>query len=104
MRDAPDKRGTEEISQAVAEADRLQRTIDDLLALARDVPRRAEPLDLNDLLDEVRQTRYAELAAQGRPLRIRVAPHVPTTHASSAAAHQILDVLLDNATRHGPER
>jgi signal transduction histidine kinase len=91
----------EEITQAMVEADRLQRTIDDLLTLARDTPRHVEPLDLSGLLDEVRETWHADLAGQGRPLRIRVTPDLPTTHASTAAARQILHVLLDNAGRHG---
>jgi signal transduction histidine kinase len=91
----------EEITQAMVEADRLQRTIDDLLTLARDTPRHVEPLDLSGLLEEVRETWHADLAGQGRPLRIRVTPDLPTTHASTAAARQILHVLLDNAGRHG---
>jgi signal transduction histidine kinase len=101
MLDAPGRPRNEEITQALAEADRLQRTIDDLLALARDTPRHKEPLDLNGLLDEVRETWHADLAGKGRPLRIRVAPDLPVTDASAAAARQILDVLLDNAGRHG---
>ena len=91
----------EGITQAMAEADRLQRTIDDLLSLARDAPRHVEPLDLDGLLEEVRETWHADLARQGRPLRIRVAPDLPATHASTAAVRQILHVLLDNAGRHG---
>jgi signal transduction histidine kinase len=91
----------EETTQAMAEADRLQRTIDDLLTLARDAPRHEEPLDLDGLLTEVRETWHGDLARQGRPLRIRVAHDLPVTRASTAAARQILHVLLDNAGRHG---
>jgi signal transduction histidine kinase len=101
MLDAPGRPRDEEITQAMVEADRLKRTIDDLLALARDAPRHTMPLDLGGLLEEARETWHADLAAKGRPLRIRVAPGLPTTHASTAAARQILDVLLDNAGRHG---
>lgn len=99
--DAPGNTRVEEISQAMAEADRLQRTIDDLLALARDVPRHKEPLDLDGLLEEARKTWHADLAGKGRPLRVRIAPDLPTTDASTAAARQILHVLIENAIRHG---
>ncbi|MFB9834394.1 sensor histidine kinase [Actinoallomurus acaciae] len=101
MLDAPGRTRAEEINQAMAEADRLQRTIDDLLALARDVPRHNEPLDLDGLLEEARETWQADPAGKGRPLRIRVDPDLPATGASTAAARQILHVLLDNAIRHG---
>ena len=101
MLDAPGRPADEDITQAIAAADRLQRTIDDLLALARDAPRRTEPLDLDGLVEEARETWHAGLAAQGRPLRLRVASDVPVSHASTAAVRQILDVLLDNAARHG---
>lgn len=101
MHDAPDRRSTQDIAHAITEVDRLQRTVNDLLALARDTPRHDDPLDLADLLDDVRDTWHARLAAKGRPLRVRIDSDLPTTHASQAATRQILDVLLDNATRHG---
>lgn len=101
MLDAPGRPRDEEIAKAMDEADRLQRTIDDLLALARDAPRHEEPLDLAGLVTETRETWHAGLAEKGRPLRIRVAPDLPVTHASTAAVRQILHVLLDNADRHG---
>ncbi|HEY0537923.1 MAG TPA: HAMP domain-containing sensor histidine kinase [Actinoallomurus sp.] len=101
MLDPPRGPRDDGIAQAMAEVDRLQRTIDDLLTLARDAPRHQEPLDLDGLLEEVRETWHADLAAQGRPLRIRVAPDLPATHASTAAARQILGVLLTNAAGHG---
>jgi signal transduction histidine kinase len=101
MLETPGGPRDEEITQAMAEADRLQRTIDDLLALARDAPWHEEPLDLTGLLEETRETWHADLAKKGRPLRILIAADLPVTHASTAAVRQILDVLLDNAVRHG---
>jgi signal transduction histidine kinase len=53
------------------------------------------------LLEEVRQNWHADLAARGRPLRIETAPEPPVCLASTAAVRQILDVLVDNAVRHG---
>lgn len=101
MLDAPGRPRDEEITKAMTEADRLQRTIDDLLALARDAPRHEEALDLAGLLEETREIWHTCLAKEGRPLRIRVAPDLPVTRASPAAVRQILHVLLDNAGRHG---
>jgi signal transduction histidine kinase len=89
------------MTSAIAAADRLERTITELLALARDTPRRTEPLRVNTLLEEVRQNWHADLAARGRPLRIEIAPELPVCMASTAAVRQILDVLIDNAVRHG---
>ncbi|WP_018681585.1 sensor histidine kinase [Actinokineospora enzanensis] len=76
--------------------DRLERTVDDLLTLARATPTAAET-DLPTLLAE---TRTAWEAHHDRPLHI-TAHGAPDPHASSAAVRQILQVLLDNAQTHG---
>lgn len=89
-------------AQAIAAADRLERTIDDLLTLARDLPGRpAEPVDLPALLDELVPAWHGPLAAAGRPLRIQVSDDLPPATASAAAVRQVLSVLVENATRHG---
>lgn len=77
-------------------ADRLERTIDELLALARDAPHARTPVDLPALLATLQTTWPA-----GRPLRVLVEDGLPGTPASAAATRHILDVLLDNARRHG---
>ncbi|MHA6781043.1 ATP-binding protein [Pseudonocardia saturnea] len=86
---------------AMAGADRLERTIDDLLALARDTDRTGGPLDLPGLLDEVRRDWTGPLATAGRSLAVSVVPDPPAAAASTPALRQVLDVLLDNAVRHG---
>jgi len=97
--------GGEDLRPAVAgaleTADRLERTIDELLALARDAPSARTPADLPTLLDELRGGWAQPLREAGRTLRLSVAPGLPDTRASAAATRQILDVLLANATRHG---
>ncbi|MCW2912757.1 MAG: two-component sensor histidine kinase [Actinomycetia bacterium] len=100
-RDTPGVDTHAAITSAITAADRLERTINELLALARDTPHRTEPLRVNALLEEVRQTWHADLAARGRPLRIEIGPELPVCRASTAAVRQILDVLIDNAVRHG---
>src|SRR5205823_9914534 len=81
--------------------DRLERTVDELLALARDTTPSAGPFLLDELLTDVREHWHGLLAAAGRPLRIRVADGLPEAAASNAAVRQIVTVLLDNAQRHG---
>lgn len=87
--------------EALQSVDQLEQTIDDLLALARDVGPRSGPLDLRGLIDEVEQRWHGPLADEGRPLRTIVQPDLPSASASSAAMRQILDVLVANAVEHG---
>jgi signal transduction histidine kinase len=86
---------------AIDAADRLERTIDDLLTLAREPRREAGPLPIGELTGALAQTWRPVLAAQGRPLRIDIDTEVPVATAAPAAVRQILGVLLDNAVRHG---
>lgn len=88
------------IHTALAGADRLEATIDDLLALARDTRRNTEPLDLDLLVEELRRDWNGPLEADGRTLDIRTET-VPGAAASTPAVRQVLAVLLDNAVRHG---
>jgi signal transduction histidine kinase len=89
------------IDDALVEVDRLQGTIDDLLALARDTHEGRAPLPVATVVEEVDQSWHGSLAADGRPLRTIVEPGVPTVRASSAAVRQVLEVLVDNAATHG---
>ncbi|WP_433171207.1 ATP-binding protein [Actinoallomurus sp. CA-150999] len=101
MRDTPAGASEEAIATAIAATKRLQTTIDDLLALARDLPDRSKTLNTKALIDEIRQNWHSVLAAHGRPLRLTIEPDPPPGHASTAAVRQILNVLIDNAVRHG---
>jgi len=95
----PDRDPRAAIVAGLAATDRLQDTVDDLLALARDTPRSTDPLDVDAVLEEVRaQWRARDL---GRTLTVRCDPALPVTLASAAAVRQVLTVLLDNAAVHG---
>ena len=89
------------LTECLAVADRLQTTVDDLFRLARN-PRGSERLDVDDLFDRARAHWNGPLATLGRSLHLTKALDAPTTvRASNAAIRQALDVLLDNAMRHG---
>lgn len=87
------------VADGIATADRLERTIDDLLTLARGTST-APAADLDKLLTEVGDGWRGLLAAQDRELRV-TADGAPAPRAAEAAVRQILAVLLDNALTHG---
>jgi signal transduction histidine kinase len=90
------------ITDGIAAADRLEQTIEELLALARDTrSSNATPLDLPGLLEEIEAGWHDRLAAQNRMLQVAVDPQAPVSLASTAAVRQVLTVLLDNAATHG---
>jgi len=92
--------GSRELDAALAQVERLQATIDTLLALARDDARRAAPLELHGVLDGVEARWRGRLAAEGRPLRVRIRGR-PRAVADARVVLEILDVLLGNSMRHG---
>ncbi|MGH3873370.1 MAG: sensor histidine kinase [Pseudonocardiaceae bacterium] len=90
------------ITAGIDAADRLEQTIEELLALARDTrSSNTAPLDLPGLLDEIERGWHDRLAAQDRELRVAVDAAAPVSLASTAAVRQVLTVLLDNAATHG---
>jgi signal transduction histidine kinase len=98
--DSPGTDAHTAIRGAITTADQLERTINDLLTLARDTGSTTETADLDGLLAEIQQGWHGLLAAQHRELRI-VADEAPPPRASEAAIRQILAVLIDNAVTHG---
>lgn len=100
--DRPGQDLRQAITDGIAAADRLEQTIEELLALARDTrSSNVTPLDLPGLLDEIESGWADRLAAQDRALRVAVDPQAPVSLASTAAVRQVLTVLLDNAATHG---
>jgi signal transduction histidine kinase len=90
------------IAASLADADRLEGIIDELLLLARaGQARNARHVDLSALLGELAPEWEARLALAGRDLVVRVDPGTPDPLASPAAVRQVLAVLADNATAHG---
>ncbi|MER6008984.1 HAMP domain-containing sensor histidine kinase [Nonomuraea angiospora] len=92
---------TPAVRVALARGERLQEVIDDLVRLSRDTRVPSEQLDVDALMEEIRQEWHGALAERGRRLTITVEEELPPVTAQPAAVRQILRVLLDNALRHG---
>jgi signal transduction histidine kinase len=89
------------LEEVLAETDRLERTIRDLLLLARGEVVRG-PVDLQGLAGDAEARWHSLFAAAGRSIRVQAHDETRTdVHASSTALGQILDVLLANALQHG---
>jgi signal transduction histidine kinase len=91
----------EEIEATLRVADRLERTVTDLLALARagDIGRPRD-IDLSELARRHAGEWRPVFARAGRALRVDVEPSLPA-RVSPGGVAQALDVLLENALRHG---
>ncbi len=92
---------TPELTAALAQVDRLEATVETLLSLARDVPRRTGRADLQALVDDAERRWRPLLAARARPLRTSVSAEEPVAAAAPAVVTEVLDVLVSNADRHG---
>jgi signal transduction histidine kinase len=89
---------------AIESADRLERTIEDLLSLARDTGPSGGLLPIFDVVAEVVTAWRPVLEGQGRSLEVTVEDELPVGRASPAAVRQVIGVLLDNAVTHGAGR
>jgi len=92
---------SEAVAPALAEVDRLEATIDDLLRLARLDRPNVELIDVVPIVSEVARA-WAGLAAEhNRPVRVHVSRGLPKARVSPEALREILNVLLSNALVHG---
>jgi signal transduction histidine kinase len=98
---APEPAQRAAVIRALESADRLERTIVDLLSLARHTPADRAVLPLPALVADWTSAWAPVLAGLDRELRVHVAPSLPAGRASEAAVRQVVDVLLDNAVVHG---
>jgi signal transduction histidine kinase len=89
------------LASAVGAVDRLEQTVEDLLALTRGNPPVVEPLDVHTILETAAHEWSHRPDTSQRPLRIVVDPDTPRCRASEGAVRQVLSVLLDNAAAHG---
>ncbi|TMU92889.1 HAMP domain-containing sensor histidine kinase [Streptomyces sp. DASNCL29] len=94
----------EAVDEALAQARHLQRTVDEVLRLARAAPGAYVPTTsrpASEVIEGVERRWHGPLAAEGRRLGLSVEPGSETLRIPDRTAEQILDVLLDNARRHG---
>jgi signal transduction histidine kinase len=89
------------LNEALTDVDRLEATLSDLLALARDTVTDRRAADLTVLLGQ-RETIWRDaLASSGRRLSLEVDRQTPHVLVSTTALVTVLDVLVDNAVHHG---
>lgn len=86
---------------ASAEADRLSATVDHMLALARNALPTAEVIDIAPIIDAVVRRWRTAYSDAGRELVTTVSGELPGIRARTGSIEQAVDVLLDNALRHG---
>jgi signal transduction histidine kinase len=89
------------LCEALTDVDRLEETIERLLSLARDLPGDRGPVELDAVVRDAESRWHGLFASEHRPLRVDVDPRTGSVSASAAAVSTVLDVLLDNALRHG---
>jgi signal transduction histidine kinase len=98
--DQPDADLRAAVGDALVATDQLQATITEILRLARAAPSVPDLLDVDALLTGIRLRWHSVLAAKGKPLRLAITG-TPHPMGETSALNQILDVLIDNADRHG---
>lgn len=86
---------------SIESADRLERTIDDLLTLARDSLHDGKLVPLGAELREIVDGRRAWFSSQHRELTVAIDSAVADHQVSAPVVRQIVAVLLDNAAEHG---
>jgi signal transduction histidine kinase len=89
------------VEVAVGAIDRLEATIEDLIALARDTTIAHEPADLARAFDELVEQWRGPLAEQGRELVVSPVDGLGPLRFSEAALRQTLEVLVANSAEHG---
>jgi signal transduction histidine kinase len=95
---------TAALEELLAPLDRLEATVEDLLALARDTHSDRAPLDIDELFAEISLLWREPLAATGRHLEVLTDRNLPKPVVADQAVRQILEVLLSNAQQHGRGR
>lgn len=82
----------------------LERTIEDILSLARSQAgtHEAPPTcTVSEVVEDLERRWHGSLAAAGRPFVVRLHDTDPATTVPVFAVTETLTILLDNATRHG---
>jgi signal transduction histidine kinase len=92
------------VEEALVGLDRLEQTVLDLLALARDTSGPRQCTDVGALVEDAVELWTRSFADAGRSLQVDLEPELPPAAVSQPALRTVLDVLLDNALTHGAGR
>ncbi len=88
------------LREAISDIDRLELTITELLTIARAPSVADSSVSLAEVFAEIETSWIARLPT-GRSLTIASARYAPTVAGNAAMLRHALDVLVDNALRHG---
>jgi signal transduction histidine kinase len=89
------------LTAALTQVDRLQGTIETLLAVVRGTTRGEQRADLAALTRELEARWHGPLAAEGRPLQVRLEAEPAVAAISPSVLGEISEVLIQNAHVHG---
>ncbi len=89
------------LHEVLTDLDRLEITITELLSLARTPNVADTALHVSEVVDELAAVWAPRLAQHGRTLSVDVPGQPPAVWANASMLKHVLDVLLDNALRHG---
>lgn len=92
-----------DVDDALERSRSLESTIDEIIALARE-PLTGKAIDASAQLDSAERRWRGTLGAIGRSISVEV--HLPVARpvVAESALRQVLDVLIDNAVKHGSGR
>lgn len=89
------------VREALRRIDRVDATLDEILALRQGTPSTG-PFDVVALLQAGMKSRWRPLAEAGeRDIRLVIDPSLPIGIGSGPVVDQVVDVLVSNALRHG---
>lgn len=95
--------GDDVIDQALVQVNRVQRTVDDILAAVRpeSTPHHDDQIEVSALLAAARQRWLPMVARSGRVLVTNATPEDHSARMPRRVVEHVLDVLIDNAVTHG---
>jgi signal transduction histidine kinase len=100
MRPDPDVRT--EADAGLAQTDQLNATIDELLAATRNrSTQERQPFDLTTLVNDHAAEWQPRFAAARRHISVITAAPAPVVFGTKGLAGQVVDILVDNALKHG---
>lgn len=89
------------LHEAIGDIDRLERTITELLTIARTSTLGESSASLADVFADIESAWRRRFMGAGRSLTIAAARYTPAVKGNAAMLRNALDVLIDNAVRHG---